>query len=131
MDPVIQFEYGALKDILRDLLTLIVGVLVFSVTFSEKIIDHRSERPLPRAAMAIAWMSLLIGIGVCVFAYAELLDALSVASLPRENFEHYLGWAKWELAAGAFCLVGALFWIAGAAVLSLKHKHQSSVIVSK
>jgi hypothetical protein len=60
----LEFQYPEIKDLLKHFLTLISGSLVFSVTFSEKIVGLDAAVPL-KVLMSIAWLCLLAALGFC------------------------------------------------------------------
>ena len=71
----IRDNYTETKDFCKQFLTLVVGVLVFSLTFSEKVIGFQQASMFARLSLAIAWASMLIaiiscGIGVTFMALA-------------------------------------------------------------
>ena len=54
------FVYGEVKDLSKQFLTLLSGVLVFSVTFSEKIVGFPTVSLLAKNLLFVSWL-LFIG----------------------------------------------------------------------
>ncbi len=72
-----EFEWAEFKDLAKQFLTLIVGVLVFSVTFSEKIVDYQDASKWQKASVVATWASLIAallcaGLGVWWMYQASL-----------------------------------------------------------
>jgi hypothetical protein len=61
----LEFKYPEMKDLLKHFLTLISASLVFSVTFSEKIVDFATASIVPKVIVIAAWGTLILALGVC------------------------------------------------------------------
>src|SRR5262245_40530737 len=61
----LAFKYPEIKDLLKHFLTLISASLVFSITFSEKIIDFNNATMGARIAVIGAWALLILAFGAC------------------------------------------------------------------
>jgi hypothetical protein len=61
----LEFQYPESRDLLKHFLTLISASLVFSLTFSEKIIDFATARTVQKVAVVGAWSSLVVSLGAC------------------------------------------------------------------
>jgi hypothetical protein len=74
-DVFIDKAYPEIKSLATQLLTLLTGVLVFSVAFSEKIINFNSAEQTTRIIMILGWTFLIMsiianGFGLAYNAYA-------------------------------------------------------------
>jgi hypothetical protein len=56
----VKFDYAEAKDPCKNFLTLISGVLVFSVAFSERIVGPTGAGLPTKWLMAAAWGSLIV-----------------------------------------------------------------------
>jgi hypothetical protein len=70
-----QYHYAEVKDLAKTFLTLVAGVLVVSLTFSEKIIDFLKASLTQRVFLVITWVLFIIsiilsGIALCYLAVA-------------------------------------------------------------
>ncbi len=61
----LHFSYGEIRDLLMHFLTLISATLVFSVTFSEKVIDYHASTKRQRATVITSWLLLVLALGAC------------------------------------------------------------------
>src|SRR5713101_2369489 len=61
----LEFKYLEVKDLLKHFLTLISASLVFSVTFSEKIVDFAGASMVPKVIVIAAWSALILALGLC------------------------------------------------------------------
>ena len=64
-DLFFKYNYTETKDFCKQFLTLVVAVLVFSLTFSEKVVGYQSASLPARLCLAIAWTAMLISIVSC------------------------------------------------------------------
>ncbi len=73
----IEFKYPEIRDLLKQFLTLISATLVFSVTFSERIVDYRrSSSALQRNMVFTSWFMLVTALGACgIGLYLNYLTA--------------------------------------------------------
>lgn len=65
LDAYIQFKYPEIKDLLKHFLTLISGTLVFSVTFSEKVIDFHKSAKAQKISVFAAWTLFAVALAAC------------------------------------------------------------------
>ena len=75
----LEFKYGEMRDLLKHFLTLISGSLVFSVAFSDKIINYESASNTPRGLAIAAWISLVLSLGCCGYGIYTLYLAAEQA----------------------------------------------------
>lgn len=61
----LEFQYPEIKDLLKHFLTLIAAALVFSVTFSEKIVNFQNAQRSQHVIVIVAWFLLVLALGSC------------------------------------------------------------------
>jgi hypothetical protein len=61
----LKYNYPETKDLCKQFLTLVVAVLVFSLTLSEKIIQFQQASFLAKLLLGVAWSSMLISVIFC------------------------------------------------------------------
>lgn len=61
----VKFKYPEIKDLLKHFLTLISASLVFSITFSEKIVNFTEATFTQKATLFSSWGVLIIALGAC------------------------------------------------------------------
>jgi hypothetical protein len=61
----LEFKYPEIKDLLKHFLTLISATLVFSITFSEKVINYSSASNYQRVLVISSWVLLVIALFTC------------------------------------------------------------------
>ncbi|WP_213807086.1 hypothetical protein [Granulicella sp. dw_53] len=59
------YDYAELKDLCKQFLTLVSGILVFSVTFAEKIVGYKA---MARWPLLTSWVAFIIAIVLCGLA---------------------------------------------------------------
>ena len=64
-DLFFKYDYTETKDFCKQFLTLVVAVLVFSLTFSEKVVGFPSASLAAKLCLVFAWTSMLISIVSC------------------------------------------------------------------
>jgi hypothetical protein len=137
MDPTVKdflnFNYAEAKDLAKSFLTLIAAILVFSITFSEKVVVFQTAGVIRRILLIISWsffVLAIIGCGVAIVAYFNtLLYAVHCQSSPCMTMINGVNYENLYvrifdvgnsimLVAGASFAVG-LFSLVGSALLSL------------
>jgi len=72
----VKFKYIEIRDLLKHFLTLISASLVFSVTFSEKIIDFQNAPSKQKLVLYLSWGALILSLGLCGYGlYTNYLAA--------------------------------------------------------
>ena len=57
-----KYEFSEIKGIAQQFLTMIVGVLVLSITFSEKVVRYDSAEAAPRFFLHASWCCLVLAL---------------------------------------------------------------------
>jgi hypothetical protein len=124
-----KHEYSVTKDLIQAFLTLLSGILVFSLTFGEKIVTANRSSSRARALLITAWSCFILSIMACGVALPLISMALGVfiyGGIPLVNFSGvFLATASWALVIGAgviFVLGQCLLTIAAA--ISLRARAQ-------
>jgi hypothetical protein len=81
------YDYAELKDLCKQFLTLVSGILVFSVTFAEKIVGYRAVARWPLLA---SWIAFIIAIVLCGLGLGliALAGGQAVSGAPSETYRH-------------------------------------------
>jgi hypothetical protein len=61
----LQYDYAETKDLCKDFLSLVAAILVFSITFSEKIVSRERDVAGTRQRLLAAWVAFIVSIVVC------------------------------------------------------------------
>jgi len=113
-----QYNYAETKDLAKHFLTVVSAVLVFSLTFSEKIINFSQASRFAKSLLLIAW-SLLIasiigcGIGLC---FISLAGGQAVYGAAGSHEKFALVAYKSIIVAGSSFVLGLLFLLLTAVV---------------
>ena len=75
----LKYDYPYCGDLFKEFLTLVSGVLVFSVTFAEKIVRFTDHRARGRWTLFGSWISLIVALIVGGIGLALLGMAANVA----------------------------------------------------
>src|SRR4051812_29567148 len=71
----LEFDYTETKDLCKHFLTLVSGVLVFSITFSEKIIDFPRASKTAKGLLLFSWVLFMAAIVCCAFGLYSIFKA--------------------------------------------------------
>jgi hypothetical protein len=135
-DNFIKFAYPEIKSLAIQFLTLVTAILIFSLTFSEKIVNYNQSKNPVRIVLIGGWTLLILaiisdGIGLAynAIAYATALvdsyDSKINNSVSSEFYEPLYYSLKAILMGGAFFIAG-LISIVAAGVVSLIHQTKVS-----
>lgn len=61
----LKYDYPETKELCLKFLTIVISILVFSVTFSEKIVDFENSIPVSKILMIGSWILLILAIVFC------------------------------------------------------------------
>ncbi|HEX8411710.1 MAG TPA: hypothetical protein VF883_22880 [Thermoanaerobaculia bacterium] len=111
----LKYNYLETKDLCKQFLTLVSAILVFSLTFSEKIVGFANAGTWPKTLLAVGWSSMLgaivaggIGLLYITMAAGDAVYAkLRFYSLAARSY-------KYIVVAGALFVVGLCALIATA-----------------
>jgi hypothetical protein len=114
------FDYAEAKDLCKQFLGLVSGILVLSVTFSEKIVDFPRARLWPRIFLFSCWVLLICAIIAGGIALMYLAMAGGQAVYGGSGRYPTDAWTAYRLIIGAgTCFVAALVCLATAGATSL------------
>jgi FtsH-binding integral membrane protein len=88
----VKFQYVEVRDLLKHFLTLISASLVFSFTFSEKIIDYQNAPRSQKFMLYASWTMLVLSLGFCGYALDTNYKAAEIAlkNISHLSTESYL-----------------------------------------
>ncbi|HEY1902312.1 MAG TPA: hypothetical protein VGG56_07790 [Terracidiphilus sp.] len=104
----IKYNFTITQDLCKQFITVVTGVLVFSLTFSEKIVNFSSANRFLRILLGISWASMLFAIIACGLGltYICLAGGQAVYGLD-DGYLSTAGTAyNWIIAAGVSFIVG-------------------------
>jgi hypothetical protein len=118
VDPVanfIKYDFTITEDLCKQFITVVTGVLVFSLTFSEKIISFSTAKKSFRILLGISWASMLFAIIACGLGLTYICIAGGQAVYSGEGYP-VAAWTsyKWIIAAGISFIVGLISLIVAA-----------------
>jgi hypothetical protein len=125
-----KYNYAETKDLCKDFLTLVTGILVFSLAFSEKIVDFQHSAKSARVLLLSSWtlfMSTIISCGIGL-TYLALAGGQAVYG----NGDHYLDLASkcyaWVVASGLFFILGLIALVLAGMVATFARSSVSSSV---
>jgi hypothetical protein len=84
----LKHDYSEAKDLCKQFLTLNVGVIVFSLTFADKVIEFSKTSEITRVVLLSSWSCLLGSLVGCGIALAYIsLAAGQVVYRERKDFQ--------------------------------------------
>jgi hypothetical protein len=115
----LQYDYPETKDLCKQFLTLVTAVLVFSLAFSEKIVNFPTAPKMAKRLLLSSWCSMisaiiLCGVGLC---YITVAAGDAVYGGARYLDLAFLAW-RWIIVAGVSFVVG-LAALMGAGIVSI------------
>lgn len=113
----VEFTYPEARDLAKHFLTLSSGMLVFSVTFSEKIVGYPTSGRWARRFLLTCWSLLAGSLIACGWGLTYVFSAGWGATFAPENAD----WLRsdrlagyWIFAAGGLFVLGLLCLILSA-----------------
>ncbi len=61
----ITYDFAITKHLCKQFITVVTGVLVFSLTFSDKIVNFSAAQKYLRVLLGLSWASMLFAIIAC------------------------------------------------------------------
>jgi hypothetical protein len=110
LDPFstfVKYDFAITEDLCKQFITVVAGLLVFSLTFSEKIVNFATAQKYVRVLLGLSWAALLFaiisgGLGltyICIAGGAAVYrsgDYLSIAGTAY----------RWIIVAGCSFIFG-------------------------
>jgi hypothetical protein len=120
-EQFVKYGYPEIKTLSTQMLTLLTSVLVFSITFSEKILNFSAANPYTKKLLMTCWFCILLaiicdGIGLAFNSFAlpfALSDIFTIHNDKINSIEFYEPAFK-SLTAIIF---GGIFFILGLVLL--------------
>jgi hypothetical protein len=135
MDPsaemFLKYHFAETKTLCTSFLTLVSAILVFSITFSEKIVGFATASQAAKSTLLGAWCAFVgsiiaCGVGLCLITLAGGA-ALTGGGWLTRNASYWI-WARfawWFIILAGILFVGGLVALLAAASRSL-HQPQPS-----
>jgi energy-coupling factor transporter transmembrane protein EcfT len=117
-DLFFKYEYGETKDLLKTFLTLLSGVLVFSLAFAEKIVNFSQSTLKTRALLIFAWTCFVLSIIMCGLSLCAISAAAGIViygEIPLAGFD----WDSLALASWALVIAAGITFVMGLCLLIL------------
>src|ERR1700724_966240 len=118
----IQYNYAETKDLCKHFLTVVSAILVFSLTFSEKIVNFAQALRSTKVLLLAAWCCLIVSIIACGIGliYISLAGGNAVYGADASYLKLALTSYKAIIVAGGCFVLGLVLLILTAAVAVLK-----------
>ncbi|MBN8212936.1 MAG: hypothetical protein J0M09_08445 [Xanthomonadales bacterium] len=131
LDAYIQFKYPEIKDLLKHFLSLISATLVFSVTFSEKVIDFHKSATNQKFIVFLAWILFSIALAACGLGiYLNYLTAeAAISAKISGDMADFLTFERLSYMAqdaAALLYVLGLFVLVSSAIVRVRTKASST-----
>ena len=123
-DLFLKYNDAETKDMCKQFLTLISGLLVISLTFSDKVVNFSSASVTSKWLIIAAWSSLLLSIIFCGLGLLFITIAAGNAVFGGNTYQS-TAYKSYVLivSAGALFILGLLLLMATAiAFMEVKHE---------
>jgi hypothetical protein len=111
----LKYNYLETKDLCKQFLTLVSALLVFSLTFSEKIVKFSEASIWPKSLLVIAWAAMLVSIISGGVGLLYITMAAGDAVYAKRRFYSLAAKSyRYIVTAGAFFVAGLSSLIATA-----------------
>jgi H+/Cl- antiporter ClcA len=110
----LKYAFTETKDLAEHFIAVVTGVLVFSLTFSEKVANFSTATRTIRLTIAAAWSSMLLAIIACGIAICYVALSGGAASSNRSPEEY---WGEMYVAIRWLSVAGGLFVLGLTALL--------------
>jgi hypothetical protein len=112
VDPVsnfIRYDFTITQDLCKQFITVVTAVLVFSLTFSEKIVSFSTTKKPFRILLGISWASMLFAIIACGLGLTYICIAGGQAIYDAQAYP-VAAWTsyRWIIAAGISFIAGLI-----------------------
>lgn len=131
----VKFKYIEIRDLLKHFLTLISASLVFSITFSEKIVDFHNAPFKQKMMLYVSWGTFILSLGLCGYGlYTNYLAAeiaiKNIAGLTDISFKNMANVSKLlqDLSAMLFGLGMTL--LVSTSIFKMKNSIQNDAEIS-
>jgi hypothetical protein len=115
-DLFLKYDYVEAKDLCKQFLTVNIGVVVFSLTFAEKVVGFNAGSRLSKLLLVSSWCCLLASIIICGTSLAYMsLGAGRVVYGERCDFQNISERTLVGVAFAGGMFVLGLLLLAGAA----------------
>jgi len=116
-DKFIKYGYPEIKSLSTQMITLLTSILVFSITFSEKIVNFSNAETYKRQILLLSWTFLILaivcdGIGLAFNSFAlpfALADVHTIETDKVNSTEFYEPAAR----SLSFIVFSGIFFILG------------------
>ena len=104
----IKYDFAITEDLCKQFITVVTGVLVFSLTFSDKIVNFSSTKKYIRVLLGLSWASMLLAIIACGLGLTYICMAGGQAVYQPNGGYELTAWTsyKWITAAGVSFITG-------------------------
>lgn len=114
-EDFLKYNYAETKDLSKHFLTLVSGLLVFSLTLSDKVVGFGSASWPVRLALVVAWASMLGAIIACGLGLVFITLAAGDAAYKGSSYLTIAARAYNAIVvAGALFILGLVLLIASA-----------------
>ena len=120
-----KYDYAETKDFCKHFLTLVVAVLVFSLTFSEKVVGFHTAPLTATVFLGLAWVSMLVAVILCGVGLKDLALAGGRAVYSQMGYQQLAHKAYKRIYAAGACFVIALVFLIMAVVMSVAWRSPS------
>jgi hypothetical protein len=125
----VTYDYSEAKDLAKSFLILISAILVFSITFSEKVVSFQNADLVRRRWLVVSWLGFVVAIILCgtsILFYFNMLvfatcDGRPWCTMPDKNSGYEINFfiGNWLMFAAGVSFTIGLVSLVISALLSL------------
>lgn len=119
-----RYDYAEMKDLLKTFITVVSATIVFSLTFSDKIIKYDHSSVIIRRIVVSSWLCMIISLisaGASIVLIASAAGKMLYGSIPYIDYGSWI-LTSWSVAsaliAGVIFVISLLLLIVAVALAS-------------
>jgi hypothetical protein len=107
-----EFQYPAMVDLIKQIITLAVGILVLSIAFADRVVDFRNSTQTKRWIVVLTWLNLTAAIISGCFALEFMYVGGAYFRLQKDyepkliSAANYFELSVWLFMIGLVSIVG-------------------------
>jgi len=122
----LKYNYPETRDLCKQFLTLVVAVLVFSLTLSEKVVQFQQASLPLKLSLGLAWSSMLVSVIFCGIGLTFITLAAGDAVYSKTHYLRFAAKSYNCIVLAGMCFIIGLISLIATAVMSVTTPERTS-----